>query len=446
MGPMWKGGMWKVDTTHNSLITAGNGGSTPATVAFSLFAADGTSRYDFPDRTLQPGEQIWVDVGKVIQSQLPDKNGKTLPLGTAAGSYQIQDLDHPLIGYIFEGKLVLDKTYGHVGYGCARCCAKSVAQYDDPLGFFVGDGSAQWVAATDDCTGGSQDVTKYSYGWYSSNTSVVDVGYNGASTAMGPGTAEIDAFIDVVSDTMYADPCPTATMMPSAYVNVSPTITSISPAHGVSAANTQVTITGTGLAGATVQAGPGISVSISSSSSTQIQATFAIASNATNGQRQVTATNNGAISNAVNFLVQVPTSLDVVSDTGSVQDVSCTVSGSTYNGVRRDILYRVMDANVQPILTSGMSLTESFQAGTNSCTGTPNTPTPTVNAPSDSLGQFPNVDRLAICSVACLPANSSGNPTGSCTLSVTQTWTANGFTVRTNQIAYHCSSVAVTPQ
>ncbi|MCU1312038.1 MAG: hypothetical protein JWO20_3163 [Candidatus Angelobacter sp.] len=228
MGPMWKGGMWKVDTTHNSLITAGNGGSTPATVAFSLFAADGTSRYDFPDRTLQPGEQIWVDVGKVIQSQLPDKNGKTLPLGTAAGSYQIQDLDHPLIGYIFEGKLVLDKTYGHVGYGCARCCAKSVAQYDDPLGFFVGDGSAQWVAATDDCTGGSQDVTKYSYGWYSSNTSVVDVGYNGASTAMGPGTAEIDAFIDVVSDTMYADPCPTATMMPSAQVSVSdPCIVSV---------------------------------------------------------------------------------------------------------------------------------------------------------------------------------------------------------------------------
>ena len=68
----WKGGQWTVDPLHNSLITAGNGGTTPAKVAFYLYTKDGKTRYEFPQRTLAPGEQMWVDVGQVIRNRAGD--------------------------------------------------------------------------------------------------------------------------------------------------------------------------------------------------------------------------------------------------------------------------------------------------------------------------------------------------------------------------------------
>ena len=38
------------------------------------------------------------------------------------GSYELRDLDHQMVGLLYEGKLVIDKTFGHASYGCAGCC------------------------------------------------------------------------------------------------------------------------------------------------------------------------------------------------------------------------------------------------------------------------------------------------------------------------------------
>jgi hypothetical protein len=87
----WEGGMWEYDPYHNSIITAGNGGTKPTLAAFTIFYNQGTQRYDV-EQTLQPDEQMWIDVGKLIREHVADKNGKTLPPDLTMGSYEFRDL------------------------------------------------------------------------------------------------------------------------------------------------------------------------------------------------------------------------------------------------------------------------------------------------------------------------------------------------------------------
>lgn len=126
---MWKGGMWHVDPTHDTLITTGNAGQKNARVAISLFYGD-SGVYQLPERVLVPGQQTWVDVGNLIHNQVADKNGQLMPPGAMEGSYEIKDLDARGAGYLYEGKTITDKTFGHATYGCAECCMQSGPGYN----------------------------------------------------------------------------------------------------------------------------------------------------------------------------------------------------------------------------------------------------------------------------------------------------------------------------
>jgi hypothetical protein len=42
----------------------------------------------------------------VLRNQVPDSDGKTIPADTMFGSYELRDLDHPVLGLLYEGKLV----------------------------------------------------------------------------------------------------------------------------------------------------------------------------------------------------------------------------------------------------------------------------------------------------------------------------------------------------
>jgi hypothetical protein len=117
---LWAGGMWHVDATHNTLITTGNGGSESTTAEVTLFYNGGKSRYRM-EKMLSPGQQLWLDVGRLVHDQVPDSDGHALPPDTMTGSYELRDLDHALVGSLYEGKLVIDKTYGHAAYGCGAC-------------------------------------------------------------------------------------------------------------------------------------------------------------------------------------------------------------------------------------------------------------------------------------------------------------------------------------
>jgi hypothetical protein len=134
MNHLFKGSMWHVDSTHNTLITTGNGGTEPTRAQVTLFYNRGQSRYRV-EKLLSPGQQLWLNLGELLRNQVPDSDGKTIPPDTMFGSYELRDLDHTVLGLLYEGKLVVDKTYGHASYGCAHCCGYSSGKlYLTPYG------------------------------------------------------------------------------------------------------------------------------------------------------------------------------------------------------------------------------------------------------------------------------------------------------------------------
>jgi len=109
MNHLFKGRMWHADSLHDALITTGNGGTEPTKAQITLFYNAGKDKYRV-EQTLAPGEQIWLNVGEVISKQFPDSDGNTIPHEVMFGSYELRDLGHPVVGLLYEGKLIVDKT------------------------------------------------------------------------------------------------------------------------------------------------------------------------------------------------------------------------------------------------------------------------------------------------------------------------------------------------
>jgi len=188
MSRMWAGGMWHVDSTHNTFIATGNGGSGPTTAEATLFYNGGKDKYRI-EKKLAPGEQLWLDVGKVLRDQVVDSEGRTLPPDTMTGSYELRDLDHPYVGQLYEGKLVIDKTYGHAAYGCASCCQYSVPYFlVNPFAGPPDDDFGETLESTDSCGGLVANVTDGGYDWASSNTAIATLSSPTLHT-VAPGSA-----------------------------------------------------------------------------------------------------------------------------------------------------------------------------------------------------------------------------------------------------------------
>ena len=187
----WEGGMWEYDAYHSSIITAGNGGTKPALAAFTIFYNQGAEKYEL-EQTLQPDEQMWIDVGKLIREHVPDKNGKTLPPDLTSGSYEIRDLTGIGAVSLFEGKVIYDKTYGHAAYGCATCCDYQLATVKlnySTLGIPFQGTAQNGVTAYQWCADIYTDVSSYFlYGWQTGNTGITTVNYMGTYTGTGVGS------------------------------------------------------------------------------------------------------------------------------------------------------------------------------------------------------------------------------------------------------------------
>ena len=193
---MWKGGMWHVHPTHDTLITTGNAGQKNARVAISLFYGD-SGVYQLPEKLLLPGQQTWVNLGDLIRHQIADKNGRLIPPGVMEGSYEIKDLDAKGAGYLYEGKTITDKTFGHATYGCAECCMQAGPGYnsfdilDNPANGGVGDRYEFYAAAWDVCNNLYGDVAASD--WSSSDTAVATIDSSGNMSFVGVGTTTVSA-------------------------------------------------------------------------------------------------------------------------------------------------------------------------------------------------------------------------------------------------------------
>jgi len=133
---------------------------------------------------------MWIDIGKLIREHTPDKNGKTLPADLTSGSYEFRDLTDNGIGSLFEGKVIFDKTYGHVAYGCASCCGYylPVQLTFDPFDFFFQDTFQNGISAYDYCADTMSAVDgSFYYNWGTGDTTIASVDGYGLHSGIGPG-------------------------------------------------------------------------------------------------------------------------------------------------------------------------------------------------------------------------------------------------------------------
>ena len=184
----WEGSRWEYDVQHDSIITGGNGGTKPIRAAFTLFYNEGTDKYEL-EQTLQPDEQMWIDVGRLIRERVPDKNGKTMPMDLASGSYEFRNLTDPGNATLFEGKVIYDKTYGHVAYGCGGpCCDTNPYVQFNPLGVPFQGTSGQSVYVPDNCGGLSLYNFPFYGNWSTGSQSIATVDYYAKHTGVGMGS------------------------------------------------------------------------------------------------------------------------------------------------------------------------------------------------------------------------------------------------------------------
>ncbi len=192
----WKGGMWVVDATHNSLITAGNASDKPARVKATLQHAAGA--FELPEKTLLPGESMWLNVRNLIQNQVLDRAGNTIPAGIASGVYEFDQVDDDMVGTLYEGKLILDSTFGQATYGCANCCGyDALGLLPNPLGVPVGFTNQDRIYVENACTGAVIERTTYGFSWLTGNSTIAGINSSGLVSAFSPGQTTSRAFINL---------------------------------------------------------------------------------------------------------------------------------------------------------------------------------------------------------------------------------------------------------
>jgi hypothetical protein len=375
-----KGSMWHVDSTHNSLITTGNGGTEDTRAQVTLFYNGGQGKYRLEQR-LSPGQQIWLNLAELVRNQIPDSDGKTIPPDVMFGSYELRDLDHHAQGLLYEGKVVVDKTYGHASYGCAHCCGFSSAQVS-PLPFSgpPGINNTDTYQAFGVCQSSWEDFD-FATNWQSSNTAVATLpSYTLHTVAVG--TARGSARNTLAYQQYVGYPCPNEPMVGQQPVQVSyPTITSMDPNPimvGTSPPDGKLTITGIGFGTSpSVTLPAGVSSSGQASTGTQIILTgVTVAVSAIVGNNNVTVTANGVPSSPATLTIDGPYHMIVQDDrTGPCSGCQTTV--------RRLVTYQIQNfsgtnAGVlnlgEDISFSSWNCQQSWPgASTNSCATNPAT-------------------------------------------------------------------------
>jgi len=320
----WEAGAWQVDSTHNSLVTISNGGNKPALAQITILYNQGTAQYQL-EQPLAPDEQMVLDFAKLIHDQVPDKNGNTLPHDLTWGTYRILDLADEAAGSLYEGKVILDKTYGHATYGCMICCGPEspLMQYD-PLTVAAGSSQNQTIQAVNSCTNRLAVVTGDFPTWWTDNTSIATTS-NSQINGIAAGSTDHHA----QSIMMYwgpktdsgGGPCPQNQEPADAGTNVKPTISGPTTlwwfnglSVGVSGYANQINLTssagGTGTSFQWAITAGSSRVSLSTSTSSAVQVTSIGQSTAANDV-SITVTVGGLTSDPFKLTVRAPYTLGV---------------------------------------------------------------------------------------------------------------------------------------
>jgi hypothetical protein len=358
----FKGGAWMADADHTALITAGNAGAKPAKLDFKLWFGTPTP-YEFPVKTLQPGEAITVNVGGIITNQQPDRNGKTIPLSVTSGTYEFSDLADPYVGYLYEGKQQIDKTYGLATYGCAFCCYYDYGWIATFTGH-PGDSGPIPATGEEDCQNNyyDYDITSSVTGWASSNSNVATVS-PGLAHAVGVGQASSSGSANLRSYQSYKS-CPLAPLAVGGLLQVlgppPPTISGPQTVWWFNGQNpsgygTSITLQSSGGSSTTWSVSgntAAVHLSTTSGASTTVTASSTVWS-ATEGDVQITATANGQSSQPFAITTRKPYKLVA----GTIQHTCDTTYGYS------DFLNYTIDDQLSAPLPSGIPINENWTTG-----------------------------------------------------------------------------------
>jgi hypothetical protein len=212
LGAYWSGGQWQVDATHNAIVAVTNGGNRATEALLTLHFDDGRKNYEI-QQTIHPGDQMWLNFADLIHHSVPDRKGNALPVEITSGTYDLEDLNPGLGGNLIEGKVVLDKTWGHLTYGCLTCCGYTPYLLLDPTLVGVGGNGSIDPYGTNNCTGTQYRLTTYflqsNARWWSGNASVAAVtSFNGHGVAPGTTNGYATATVPSGDGPVPKSPCP----------------------------------------------------------------------------------------------------------------------------------------------------------------------------------------------------------------------------------------------
>jgi len=371
---------------------------------------------------------VTYDIRALRDKQVPDENGNVLPPEATRGHFKWS----VILGEEDDEQLVMIGRAEHFdaahamssSYACASCCPDStVDSYVTP--FFTVEVFADDIVDFDaveikeDCYGDRYDsIRTFNVSWNSSDSEVTSVNSSGTVTALNGGESDIEAVFsgryyytqecvpqyrpeagdathDIQPNLPGCGACrfDPATQRPRGRLRVKPRITSITPARGLIGTATAVTIRGRSFGSnpSVIIGGMGVTYSGSGGSTTQLTGTLNVAADATIGDHSVQVSNKGQRSNAVNFIVQLPTRLVpfdipdrttngkgpvVVIDNGDIVDLSGNVRATNQCGVYQNVAYVLVDQAGQRIVQP-YTLIEEFAFNAQ--------PSQTFNLPANAI-------------------------------------------------------------
>jgi len=297
---------WSTANGDDTMVTLWNPADEAQNLVFTLFFAGGSYRYPVP---LGPRATLAFNVSEIIQNQLPDENGTTIPAGLHEGSAEIAGVqaeqEHILIAMAAGTYNVRKATCAG---NCTTCNGYTGVDEFDFLDGSIPVGSA--TGATYSLLNNSGTYVNFSRSstWSSSKSSIATVTNPGNVAGVAPGAftayattglePEWDKFNCPTGD---YSPCPQEVFKGSGgatVTNNTPIVTGINPSDWTAGTTTPaVTITGQyfGTNAPTLSFSPssGITYSLASYNDTQIVANITVASGTPNEQVTVSVTNNG---------------------------------------------------------------------------------------------------------------------------------------------------------
>ena len=221
------GGEWRADSAHNQIVAVTNTGQKAANALLTLHYDNGEKSYEM-QQSIQPGDQMWLNVASLIRNRIADRKGNVLPTDLSFGTYDVQDLS-PGLGSLLLGNLALDGTFGFQAHppDLPLCCVTIDPTWDpDYITFEALSGFGKTLPVNvngyNSCTGTLENISLDFFSWWSGNTAVAQVTKQQVKS-VGVGTTTGTAEGYVIEG--QGSNCVETIVQESAPITVQPTVT-----------------------------------------------------------------------------------------------------------------------------------------------------------------------------------------------------------------------------